>query len=165
MGQSATLYRISQHDFERLKEVGIQNFQLLSTAKERVTFQKTFMGLEFVLAKEGNEDHARIVQWIFNPTHSVGGKDLSGYDLTFMDHEEMLKLLEGDDSVFYNPPDKTKSINNVICNVSETAFIQKFDPDELNSNDIYPGVWNRDTSPHTAFNESDILNDFKSLKK
>ena len=122
------------------------------------------MGLEFVLSKNRDDNQTELIEQIFNPDKSIGGKDLSGYNLSSMNEMEILELLENDSSVWYHSPEKVKDIDEMLSLVSDIEFVSNYDPDELNTNDIYPSVWNRNTAPDAALNEKHILNDFTSLK-
>lgn len=67
--------------------------------------------------------------------------------------------------VYYNEPPTVIAIALLLDKISVGIFKVNFDPDELNEQDIYPsGVWNRQTEPNFAFNESDMLAEFLRLK-
>jgi Domain of unknown function (DUF1877) len=165
MSQIATLDRISFDQFQTLESNGRQGFNFLNLAKEMVTFQQSFMGLEFVLSKGKEATEKQMIANIFNPERNVDSVDVSEYDMSAMSDDELVELFEDDQSVYYNSPEITQSIHAVLSKDSESDFMHNFNADELNAHDIYPYVWSWGKQKDVAFNQYYILQDFVTLKR
>nr|GFD47950.1 hypothetical protein [Tanacetum cinerariifolium] len=69
------------------------------------------------------------------------------------------------DIPYYNPPETVDAIATFLATVTDEAFRQAFDPDELNQAAVYPGqVWNRETAPNIGYNERDMLAELHLLQ-
>jgi len=158
MSQSATLYRLSNNSFEEFKRtVDTQKVDLKKLSRSYETFQGTFMGIEFVLSKNQISETRELILEIFTPKQFIEDRDLENIDET--------EDFEGfSEDILYLNPDKVIAINNIISMISEENFAANFDPIELNTNYIYPSVWNKNNSLNSVFTLTHILEDFRNLK-
>lgn len=158
MGQYATLYRLDKEAFDQFVS-DRKNVDISSIAKEYITLQKSHEGLRYVLSKGQSQEREALVSEMFYPSSDAGEE---------FDFEK--ELLENPDFDFddlpvpYNDPAKVNSINSLLEVVSDEEFLANFDPEELNREGIYPGVWNREKGKDIAFNEEKILLEFQNLK-
>ncbi|MFC7000122.1 DUF1877 family protein [Rufibacter roseus] len=159
MGQSATLYRISKTDFEDNRS---DQQQLISLAKGFATFEKFFMGLDFIL-KKGEDDSTQVVlDEIFNPVcYDENGIEP---DFSKLSDEELHDLFFNGSLLSYLPSEKIRAVNSKLERLTKQEVASRFNAEELNENDIYPNVWHSDNSPEQAFNLNHILEDFEKLK-
>ena len=67
MSQSATLYSISAESFALIEKANGKKVQPAEYATRSVTFQGTFMGLEFILLKDQDKSSTSLIEEIFNP--------------------------------------------------------------------------------------------------
>ncbi len=65
MGQSATLYRVSQNTFEKLNQPNNQQKFDINSAKSYSIFEDSFMALEYLLSKDQNDSTIEIINEIF----------------------------------------------------------------------------------------------------
>lgn len=161
MGQSATLYRIAPEDFSAI-EADPDSFDPESSAKELATFDKTFEGLRFILSKAQDEATEDLAEQIFYPDTYIGEEvDFENLDIDNIPEDFSFES----SAVYYNTPDKVAAIAAFLDAISNEEFIELFDADELNENDIYPGgVWNTETNPDIVFNANDMVKEFQVLK-
>lgn len=160
MSQSATLYRISQAIFTQLESPNDKPKFEINTAKSYVTFQGSFMGLEYVLSKGQDVSTTALVSEIFNPTQSLGGQEFES-----LTPEEQFEFYESGLFIPYLDTLIISKLNDFISNVSQTDISSKYDAEELNENRIYPEVWHNDNSADKAYNERHILEGLEELKK
>ncbi|MDF2193787.1 DUF1877 family protein [Paraflavitalea sp. CAU 1676] len=159
MGQSVTLYRVGKHEFRQLEQsAGRQQFEV-SAAKNHVTFQGSFMGLEYVLSKGQDDSTVELVRGIFSPNQSLGGKDIEQLTL-----EEQFEFYESGGLVSYLGIDVISKLDTLFDTISAAEISERYDADEFNANGIYPEVWHKDNSADLGFNEMHLLTDFADLK-
>ena len=159
MSQSATLYQVPNTIFAQLKNSYSldEGIDLLPFFKNHVTFQGSFMALEYVLSKGQNVATTMLVKEIFNPTKILGAEDFE-----HLKDEEKGNLYEN--MLPYLDAGTISEIAALLNSVSESDIRLSYDPEELNNNDIYPGLWQNDVAPDIGFNRKDFLNDFLELK-
>jgi hypothetical protein len=158
MGQSATLYRISKKEFDRISQLDQKEFDY-SAVKSSAEFIKSFVGLEFVLAKGQDEISAELIRGIFNPIDALSP---DGYEnLTW---EEKFDAFDAGQVIYYLSPKFISDLNAVLDKITEADIHAKYDSAELNANDVYPAIWHDDESPNLAFNRTNILEDLAGLK-
>lgn len=159
MSQSATLYRISQDNFEQLeRSKGNQRFDM-DSSKNFATFQGSFMALEFILAKGRDTSTIDIVNELFNPKNVLGQQEFDS-----LPPEEKFEFYESGKLIPYLNTATIAGLNDLLDKVSETDIHLNYDAKELNDNGIYPGVWHNDNSENMAYNERDILEGLAELK-
>ena len=157
MSQISTLYRISKIKFENLKNSENRNeLNLENNSKEYYDFNGSFLGLEFVLIKINRN---KILSEIFNSNRALGQVE---YDA--LDFEKQFKFYESGRLIPYLNPDLINRINEIITEISEKEFAENYSAEELNTNDIYPNVWNYDNSEDSAYNLIHLSQDFNGLK-
>ncbi len=159
MGQSATLYRILIDNFENSEK---DKKQMISLTKDFVTFEKSFLGLDFILKKGEDERTKEIINSLFNP--EVEEVDWNSIDFDSLSNKEENELLNGDDAVCILSTEKVKEINEILRRLNKEDIASRYDSKELNEHDIYPRVWHNDNSPDKAFNLKNILDDFEQLR-
>jgi hypothetical protein len=161
MGQSATLYRIAPKDFPAI-EANPDGFDLESIIKELATFDKTFEGLRFILSKAQDDTTEDLAEQIFYPDTFAGEEtDFENLDIDNIPEDFSFES----NAVYYNTPDKVAAISAFLDTISNEEFIELFDADELNENDIYPGgIWNTETNPDIVFNANDMVKEFQVLQ-
>jgi hypothetical protein len=161
MGQSASLYQIANVDFLKIAD-NTDNMNLYDLAKSSSSFDKSFEGLRFVLSKNRSTETKDLVQEIFYPVLFLGEEvDYSNFDLENIYDDFALEKVP----LYYHDPLKVATIHQFLNSVNNSDFVSSFDPDELNTNDIYPGnVWNTKTGDDYAFNGAHILQEFINLK-
>jgi Domain of unknown function (DUF1877) len=161
MGQSATLYRISEDTFAQLEKSDTKHqFDIYSTSKSYSGFQGSFVALEYILSKGQDTKTAQIVSEIFNPSQKLGVKDFES-----LTSEEQMEFYENGGFIYYLDKSIVSCINQFLETVPESDIHKKYDAKELNDNAVYPGYWHNDNSPDQAFNLRHILEDILELKK
>ncbi len=161
MGLSATLYRIDKSDFEKIID-DPYDFGLFKITKGYEIFEKSFDGLQFVLAKGLDNEKKKLAELIFYPKTFIGEQ----IDFSKIDFEN---LPDGFDlerqPVYYNDPGIVSDIYDLLDKISLDKFQNNFDHNELNEADIYPfGIWNDKTDDNIAFNVRDMSIEFQNLK-
>lgn len=99
---------------------------------------------------------------IFYPSDSLG----------MPDEQKMISLLDSDDFLYvhedavnYLTPEKVQAIWQVVKEINEAEFLATYDPDELNSQGVYPyNIWHRNERSDLAFNRTDIQEAFRALR-
>jgi len=159
MSQSVTLYRILKTDFEENRS---DQQQLISLAKGFATFEQSFLGLDFVLKKGEDDSTQKVLDEIFNPVST--GENGTEPNFDNLNDEELDDLFLEENLFSHLPTDKVRAINSKLEKLTKEDIAARFNPEELNENDIYPSVWHSDNSPEQAFNSKHILEDFEQLK-
>jgi hypothetical protein len=158
MSQSTTFYRISKDKFRELETSGGE-FEI-SSAKNYVTFEGSFMALEFILSKDRDDPTAELVSELFNPGQSIGEQNpgIDDFDFEEFDFDDMRS------SIPYLDVAAISSIHAFLDQVSTEDIESLYDAEELNSNGIYPELWRNDNSPEQAFNLRHVSQDFEELR-
>ena len=159
MSQTATLYRVSQDTFEKLKASSTSRRFDIAAAKNYTTFQGSFMGLEYLLSKGQDQQKTELVSEIFNPKDALGRQEFEN-----LSTEEQFEFYESGSFIPYLDTAKVRRINDLLSQVTEADFQASFDTKELNENGIYPKVWHNDDSPTKVFNLRHITEDLAELK-
>jgi len=161
MGQSATLYRIDKSDFAKIID-SPNNFGLFKITKGYEIFEKSFDGLQFVLAKGLDKEKKELVELIFYPQTFIGEQ----IDFSKMDFETLPDDFDLErQPIYYNDPIKVSEISDLLDTISLDKFHKNFDHNELNRADVYPGgIWNDKTDDNIAFNVRDMTLEFQRLK-
>ena len=161
MGQSATLYRIDKNDISKIVD-NPNDFGLSKITKGYETFEKSFDGLRFVLAKGLDPVKRELIELIFYPKTYFGEQ----IDFSTIDFENLPEDFDFEKQpVSYNDPKKVSEISSLLDNISLDEFRNNFDHNELNSEDIYPGdIWNDETAENIAFNLRHMSVEFQRLK-
>jgi hypothetical protein len=162
MSQSATLYRITQNNFERVVEANGKKINPVEISEDYSTYGGTFMALPFVLSKNQNADRSNLINEIFDPKQDIGAADASQFKFEEMEEDEIWDLL---DCVSYIPSDRVKENNEILKDFSEVDIHNNYDPAELNNNGIYPQVWHNDDSSGYAFDKRHLIQDLNELKR
>jgi hypothetical protein len=161
MGQSATLYRIDNSDFLKIVD-NPNDFEFFKITKGFEIFDKSFDGLQFVLAKGLDHESKRLIELIFSPTTFIGEEiDFSKIDFDNLPDDIDLEK----QPIYYNDPNKVSEICNLLDTISVDAFQNNFDHNELNREGIYPSdIWNDETAYNIAFNVRHMTIEFQNLK-
>src|SRR3954471_19105292 len=155
MSQRATFYRMNEQEFALLQDVP-ENLELSDVTKEDMTLEGTHEGIRFILSKSDDDETAMLTDQIFYPDTFLG--DEGSLD-------EIDSLVDANEAVYYNEPDKVAAIASALESISPDDFRALFDYEELNENDVYPaGNWNDNTGRNSAFNEDHITEEFVQLK-
>jgi hypothetical protein len=101
---------------------------------------------------------------IFNPGQT-SDIDLEHIDLETLSPEEEQELFAWEDAVSFLPAEKIRSINAILGKLTKEEIALRYNPNELNAHDVYPGVWHNDNSPEQAFNLCHLQKDFEKLKE
>lgn len=153
MSQSATLYRVNENDFDKIV-AHPGSLDSLEIAAAYQTFDGTHEGLSFVLSKLGAQE---LIDLIFYPKTFIG-KEI---DYNNMDDEALDSLSQ---RIYYLTQEQVSTVQNFLKTISVDDFINYFNADELNKEDIYPWVWNHGQEADIAYNEKHIVEDFKKLR-
>ena len=158
MSQISTIYRISETEFENLKDSQNRDkVNLEKISKESYDFNGSFLGLEYILTKISNNE---VILEIFNSTNSLGQEEYEN-----LDFEEQFEYYESGKLIPYLNPDIIGKLNKIFDQISEEELSKNYNAEELNANDIYPSVWNNDNSENKVYNLRQLVEDFKYLKK
>src|SRR5688500_8721378 len=124
MGQSATLYRITQTEFERLSK-DPKSFSIRMT-EDHATFEQNFEGLLYLLSKLCSNSKQPLIQEIFYPIDSVGRK-IDSVDFDVLDDLSFLET----ESISYLDKEKIASIRTILYSVDKHQLLNSYDPKEL----------------------------------
>ena len=149
MSQSASFYSLNENEFRSLNPNGLY---ILSISSDYITLDGNHEGLQYILSKVRPES-ADIINEIFYPTTFIGNDAESDIDF------DMDNL-----PVYYLEPHKIRFLSQILLTISENEIIEVYNPSELNSQDIYPSVWNRSSDQMTAFSEKHLEEGFRLLK-
>lgn len=159
MGQTATLYGVDAACFQRLVDAP-ESVDMEREAQADAGFNKTQMGLGYVLAKDRDRATADMVVGIFEPPQFLG----ADFEWDEIDADEALELEAA--RIHYNDPAAVQTIADFLATVSEDDVRAAFDPEDMNRLKVYPnGAWNRSPDPRYLYNEADILEEFRKLKQ
>ena len=161
MGQTAALFCLTAQDFQQLN-ADPAAFDWAQPQLDGESFNKTFEGLRFVLAKGRDTETTALVEQIFEPLSFVG-KEI---DYEAIDWDEVGGDFPFDaQPTYYNPPKVVDAIAAFLATVTDEGFRQAFDPEELNQAEVYPGrIWNRETAPNIGYNERAMLAELQLLR-
>jgi hypothetical protein len=149
MSQSATIYRITPHAFGEA-ETNPEGFVPYERCLDYEIFASTHEGLRYVLGRGQNGNNEGKANEIFYPSSRIGEIDFEKEDLDVDDFERIISYL---------PPDQVVAIYSFIENVDEAYFRKNFNPDEMNKQGVYPGVWGEN-----AFGYESLFEDFVRLQ-
>ncbi len=161
MGQTATLLCLDEAGFRQVA-AHPESVEAHQLALATESFNKTFLGLQFVLAKAQPTEQADLVGQLFEPPTSVGQE----IDYEHIDWENLSEdvPLEGT-AVYYHDPATGQALAAFLATVTDDAFRHAFDPDELNREGIYPGdVWNREVDENIGYNVRHLLEELHHLQ-
>jgi hypothetical protein len=157
MSVSVSLYRIPEWAFEELRASGPVPELTGEAAKSDATFEKSFCGLEFVLAKGESEATAKLLAEIFNPRQCLGSFD--------SDPERFAEAFdEGRLPIQFLDPSFIREAHAALERITEADIRSRFDADELNREEIYPEVWQSNDSPEFGYNPRHLVAEFAQLK-
>lgn len=159
MSQSATLYRLTKQNFHKIEKLEAKHVNPSEVADGNLTFQGSFMGLEFILSKGITKDYVELISEIFNPIHFIGPTDTNIFNL---DSEE--EFWDTESAAGYLTATKVKKLSALLNTIEESSISDNFDAAELNENQIYPGCWHDGEGTKFAFSRGQILLDFQSLR-
>lgn len=161
MGQVASLFYLTQQDFQQLN-ADPTAFDWSQPQLDGEAFCKTFEGLRFVLSKGRDAETIALIEQIFEPHLFVG----EALDYETIDWSQVSDTFPFDaQPTYYNPPETVDAIAAFLATVTDETFRQAFDPDELNHAEVYPGrVWNRETAPDIGYNERAMLAELQLLQ-
>jgi hypothetical protein len=162
MGQIASLFSVGEARFKQLAEAP-DTFDLEADANDSASFDKTFEGLRYILAKNRDRDTADLVRQIFEPENFLGA-DFDWGEVDFNDETHDYLALEAA-RIYYNSPATVAAIAGFLTSITDEVFLSVFNPEEMNQARVYPGtVWNRSKRPEIGYNEQDMLDEFQRLK-
>jgi len=159
MSQSATLYRVSGTFFQQLEQSPERHFDT-AAAKDHVLFQGSFMGLEYVLAKNENAATVSLVHAIFNPQQMLGSEVLE----SSVSMEGQIEFFEVPLLYPYHTPQQIAQLHAFLETVSGEDIRARYNAEELNKNDVYPSAWHTDEAPGKAYNIQQLQTDLEALK-
>jgi Domain of unknown function (DUF1877) len=162
MGQSAAICRISEDNFDLLKKSkNRKEYRLSELSKDYLIFQGSFMGIEFILAKNQDDETKRILFEIFYPSDSLGKEELEN-----LENFDKYDFIESGNYLPFLDNSKIVTISNIIQNITEKDITERYSSTELNFNGIYPsGAWHDDNSENKVFNLRQMIEDIAELKK
>jgi hypothetical protein len=147
MSQSAVLYRIASEVFLPIPDD--PHAVNISLAREYVHFEQTHEVVRYLLTKICGREHEVLISEIFYPHSSIPAED--PLDENF----DMPDLVLG-----YLDPEKLLQINTLLESVDKQSIADNMIPDELNSERVYPGNWDRNTLSW----QTQIIDDVEHLK-
>lgn len=159
MSQSATLYRVSQDLFEKLKANRNLIFKI-SSAKSYTTFESSFMGLEYVICKGRDIQSIELLSEIFEPQEALGLEELEN-----LAAEEQFEFYEKGRIIPYLNLTTVFKIDELLDTISEETIHLNYESKELNKKGIYPRVWHDDDSQNLAINKRQLIEDLSELKE
>lgn len=162
MEQSAKLYRINNTNFSLLED-NPETYKLSEIGEGYETFEGSYEGLRYVLSKTVNEDKVGMVWQIFYPLTFIGEE----VDIADLDLDTLPDDFDFDGSaIYYHDPESVANVADFLERTSIDQFKKLFNPEELNSEDIYPeGAWNTETAEDSLFNERHMVEEFNNLKQ
>lgn len=117
------------------------------------------MALEFILSKDQDDSTIEQIQEIFSPSQTIGGQNIGIEDL------ESFEEFDFDDMpIPYLDTETIGNIHNTLEKITTSEIESQYDAEELNSNGIYPDIWQDGNSQDQAFNFRHISEDFIALK-
>lgn len=163
MSFSTTLYRISEDLFHKLESRSIKPNQLVSNAKEFVTFQDSADAIIFILKKRTGLASIDVEE-IFSPRESRGSVSDEEFQklVASYQYEEIERITAS--TFYFLPPEKVIAISSFLTALDDLEVKMLYDADALNANNIYPSLWTSDEESGKAYNLHHILNDFEALK-
>jgi hypothetical protein len=154
MGQVASLFCLTEHDFQRLN-ADPAAFDWAQPQLAGEAFNKTQEGLRFVLSKGWDAETTALIEQIFS-SWSLVGEEVD-YEIIGWGHVSENFPFEAP-PIYYNPPETVDAIAAFLATVTAETFRQAFDPEEFNQAEVYSGrIWNRETAPDIGFNEGAML--------
>jgi hypothetical protein len=160
MGQSAVLHSLDKGAFDQLA-ANPASFEYYKVAVASACFDKTFEGLRFVLCK-AKPEAASLLTHVFEPLLFVGEE----IDYAHLDWDNLPPDLPLDGTaVYYHDPATVQDLSTHVAAITDQAFRQAFDPDELNHEGIYPEIWNREEGASNGFNEQALVEELQELKQ
>ena len=156
MGQSASLYPVTAAEFELLK-ANSDLTELPDISERAETFEKSFEGLQFVLAKCFDGSDRSLVSEIFYPNEFLGEEPDYG-TMDFDNYEET------EEPLYYLSPQKVQKINTLISGLTEAVFISRYDSAELNDNEVYPENWDDSEDSNRSCNSRHLAEQFAALQ-
>jgi hypothetical protein len=168
MSQSATFYPIDSNEFSAI-ERDPNSLEILKDRENFIAFAGTHEGIRFVLSKGLDKEQTDLVNEIFYPTTYIG--EASQY--IFPNAEEVQEFVditevEDDDfdrePIFYHDPGKVKQIASLLERMNSEQFLSQFNPEELNTETIYPRCWNNSQEKNRTYNLRHILEEYQNLK-
>ncbi len=126
---------------------------------ERATFEGSFLGLAFVLAKGKPAATQDLVAKIFSPNDTLGEDELA-----HASPEAVFDAYEGGHLIPFLTPTLIRRLHRVLEPVTEAELRAQYDAQELNEQGIYPCVWHTDDSPKKAYNARHLVQDLVNLK-
>lgn len=159
MSQSATLYRVSETFFQQLAQSKERHFDT-AAAKDHVLFQGSFMGLEYVLAKNEYAATASLLHALFHPKHMLGSEVLE----SSVSMEGQIEFFEVPLLYPYHTPDFIAQLHAFLETVSAEDIRARYNAEELNNNNVYPSAWHANEAPGMAYNVQQLQTDLAALK-
>jgi hypothetical protein len=156
MSQSATIYRITEEGFKKLKSAP-SDFVPYKTCIDYEVFNQTHEGLQYMLTRGQPEKVRKSFMAIFYPPSLIGGPDTTRIDMGDFDNVDWEAMEE---AVAYLTPLEVEEISRILELLDEAFFKSNYNPKEMNKEGIYPGVWGEG-----YFNYESILEDFINLKQ
>lgn len=139
MGMYCEVTTASRDVFENLSSTDT-NFGGGTATASSVSLEKSWHGLHYLLTGE-----------VWEGTGPLGFL-LSGGEVLGDDEES---------GVRWFTPDETAKINAALANVTDDELWSRFDADAMESQEIYPGIWDEDESDL----KEEYLSYFNELKK
>lgn len=160
MSQSATLYRISKDNFELYKNSNAGLQFKISSAKNYIVINGTFMGLEYILSKGLGDSAVELIKEIFNPTTTIVPQNFESLSI-----EAKCHLYENGNVIPYLDIITISKLNSILTNLTESDLQLIYNANEFNEAGIYPQAWSTNNSPNEAFNVIHLKDDFIALKE
>ena len=160
MGQSATLYLVDKNEFSKIGDD--PEYPVANIAREKTTFEKSFEGLLFLIAKGTSPEDTSLVRQIFYPEAYIGEE----IDFENIDIETLPDDFDFDKQpLYFNDPHTVGEIADLLTAIEPGNIIALFDHTELNEHDIEPGqVWNDDEREGATFNALHMATELLQLK-
>lgn len=150
MSQSATLYRINEHEFTKL--MTFKESDLFSLHDGYATFSGTHEGLRYILSKQCSEDEVRSIDELFYPRSF------------FERNPEEMWDEPSEEAILYHDPAGVQQIERLLQNMEDNQIEIAFDATDMNEKKIYPWFWSNEKSTEQRFNLQGLLKDFQRLK-
>ena len=164
MNQSISFYSIAAFDFDKIRQSENKELDIAPFVKSYCTLDESYMGLEFTLINNLQEEDVFLIEEIFNPASSFGGSDFSDIDIDTIDPQVLETMVMNDASVYYLSPETIGEISGLLSRINEETIVANYDAAALNENDIFPVKWHNDNRPDLQYNAAHLQKTFDELK-
>lgn len=166
MGMSLVLFQIAAIHFAEIKAANNPE-KVIALATDSVSFDKTFHGLEYLLAKVGLPQ-ATVSTLLYPNTALDEGQaaQFADFDFENADKDALMEAVNYfDEAISYLAPAEVIAMWQILAPLTANQFGEAYSSRELNEAGIYPENWHDNEAPNNAFNRSDTVAEFLHLQQ